>query len=230
MLYYGQSSHFRHHRMPFSLQDSLVSSVLIADLEDGDMYRLQEKGINSPGWCLGHIAVETDAANCHLGNEKLVPDSWYGLFYFVAPPLVVTSSLPSRQMLVDAVDLAFDRLEAAMGSMPEEFWGRPCHSDFLRNELPTEGDWYRHILTTHPAMHAGNIAAWRRVRGLGPASYGKSSSSHITRPPLHPHRTGRGATIKLSSTLRILILRFRSGLFDGSISFPKSIRRRRWKL
>lgn len=175
--------------MPFRFQDSFILSrfvrrylaQLVSDIPDSDLYALQVKKINSPGWCLGHLAVETDAAYRHLKSPGIVPEEWYRLFYFTSPPLVVNPDLPEKNLLTDALDEVFRQLESAMELQPESFWERDCHSDFLRNHLPTEGDWYHHILTTHPAMHAGNIAAWRRMRGLGPASYGNTSSSHTIR-------------------------------------------------
>ncbi|MDH4070222.1 MAG: DinB family protein [Ignavibacteria bacterium] len=166
--------------MPFRFRQSFVLSrfirrylaLLVADIPDSDLYGLQEQGINSPGWCLGHVAVETDAAYRHLWSEGIVPDEWYRLFYFTSPPLKVTPELPGKNNLTDALENIFTILKPAMEGKPEDFWDQECHSSFLREDLPTEGDWYQHILTTHPAMHAGNIATWRRIRGFGPASYG----------------------------------------------------------
>ncbi len=144
---------------------------LVEDISADSFYLHQDQGINSPGWCLGHLAVETDDANKYLGHSSAVPENWYSLFFYTAPPLKLDQTLPSKADLIAAVNSVFPKLLDSFQALDEEFLARPCHSNFLKGKLPTENDWFVHILTTHIAMHAGNIAAWRKFSNFGPASY-----------------------------------------------------------
>lgn len=144
---------------------------LIADISPAEIYRYQDQKINSPGWCLGHLAVETDDANKYLGNKTAVPEEWYSLFYYTAPPLKLDQELPSKKELTSAVNKVFPQLLNSFLILDEQFLNKPCHSNFLKDKLPTERDWFLHILTTHIAMHAGNIASWRRFSGYDAVTY-----------------------------------------------------------
>jgi hypothetical protein len=144
---------------------------LVADIPEQMLYRHQDRKINSPGWCLGHLAVETDDAYKYLGNASLIPDDWYALFFYTAPPLDIDQALPSKGELIDAVNSVFQALNSAFERLDDAFLDRPCHSNFLKSYLNTEREWFIHVLTTHLATHAGNIAIWRRFCELGPAKY-----------------------------------------------------------
>lgn len=144
---------------------------LVADIPADMLYLHQDKPVNSPGWCLGHLAVETDDAYRYLGHESRVPEHWYELFFYTAPPLELDQALPVKGELIDAVNSVFAALLSAFERLDDAFLDQPCHSNFLKKYLPKERQWFHHILTTHLATHAGNIATWRRFSGLPPAKY-----------------------------------------------------------
>ncbi len=143
-------------------------ALLLRDVSADQIYDGQSDGVNSPGWCLGHLAVEGDHAIMHAGGERISPQEWDQYFLMNASGPWQPDRLPAKDELVQAVEAIYERLREIAGELSPEFLSAECHSDFLRPVLKTEGLWYAHMLTTHVAMHCGNIAIWRQMRGLGP--------------------------------------------------------------
>ena len=132
------------------------------DVSDEELYRGQDSA-NSPGWCLGHLAVEGDHACMQLGLERRTPAAWDGVFLMDAR--WNKSGLPQKQELLDAVRDVYEALRTqSLLLTPAERAG-PCPSDFLKRYLPTLELWIGHMLTTHVTMHAGNLVTWLRLRG-----------------------------------------------------------------
>ena len=131
------------------------------------LYRSQGE-MNSPGWCVGHLAVEGDHALVALGSPRVTPAPWDALFLMDAD-WPGPHGAPGMGELIATMRAVYRRLAEAVDALPAERLAEPSHSDFLRPYLPTRGDWLAHVLTTHLTMHAGGLAAWRRAHGLGPA-------------------------------------------------------------
>ncbi len=141
---------------------------LVADLQDNVIYQAPNASVNTPGWCLGHLVVECDHALMHLDRPRHSPDAWDALFLMGTTPDVLRdhANAPVKAVLLDTVKASYAALRDAVRETNPAFFEAPCHSAFLQSVLPREADWYAHMLTTHVAMHAGNIALWRRVMGL----------------------------------------------------------------
>ena len=146
-------------------------SALVEDIPEDRLYEGQLDHVNAPGWVLGHISVETDDGLRYAGGDQVVPQSWYDHFYYTAPRISSLDGLPQKEEMLSACKKAVIGLMDVVEVMPDELLDKPCHSEFLREHLPTERDWYVHILTTHIAIHAGNVATWRKLHGLAAAGY-----------------------------------------------------------
>jgi hypothetical protein len=141
---------------------------LIEDLSNEQVYmRLGNASskTNPPAWILGHLAAEADKARTIVGETALLPSDWYTAYLQGSSPDVVTVR-HTKQELWQANETVYAALRETVLALPPERLAEPSHSDFLRPHLPTKAAWFGHILTTHVAMHAGQIQYWRRLQGL----------------------------------------------------------------
>lgn len=137
---------------------------LIEDLSDEQLY-MRVGTTNPPAWILGHLAAEADKALTTLGEKQMLPADWYKAYLQGSSP----DDAKSRHLkheLWQANEAVYAALREAVLKLSPEQLQEPSHSDFLREHLPTRGDWLGHILTTHVAMHAGQIQYWRRLQGM----------------------------------------------------------------
>ncbi len=155
-----------------TLNKFMIAYVLqmVQDIPEEKWYNTSSHSLNSPGWCIGHITTECDHALLHLGKERVCPGTWDVYFLQGSQPEENNDKLPKMSALLDAFQLGQKRLRLGVQKLSAEEAALPSPSKFLKPFLPKFGDWLTHMLTTHIAMHAGNIAAWRRVAGLVPIS------------------------------------------------------------
>ncbi len=140
------------------------TSSLIEDLSDEQVY-MRLSVTNPPAWILGHLAAEADKALGILGKEQLLPNDWHSAYLQGSSPDAVMVRRTKHE-LWQANEAVYASLRETVLALPPERLAEPSHSDFLREHLPTKEAWFGHILTTHIAMHAGQIQYWRRLQGL----------------------------------------------------------------
>ena len=114
----------------------------------------------------GHLAVCTDYGLKLLGQPTPCPKEWHAAFGIGSDPAVPPSLQPGKAELLEAIASGHARLNAAMrGATPEQLNAVNPH-DFLVGALPTVGHLLAQLTTAHPAMHLGQLSAWRRLNGL----------------------------------------------------------------
>ncbi len=140
---------------------------LVNDLSEEQLQLQPMPGMNTPLWILGHLAVATDYGLMIFGKEKQFSEDWHTGFSPMTPPGTAPSMIPSKAELLAALDkghAAFEKLLKAEAT-PEKL-AAPNPFDFLIEAFPTVGQLCSHMLTTHEAVHLGQISAWRRAAGL----------------------------------------------------------------
>ncbi len=151
-----------------TLNKFMIAYVLrmIRDIPEAQWYHTTPHHINSPGWCIGHLATECDHALMHIGKERVCPGTWDIYFLQGTQPEESNDKLPKKSTITDALQLSYKRFRQGIQKLTVEEISQPSPSQFLAKFLPTYGEWISHMLTTHIAMHAGSIGTWRRVAGL----------------------------------------------------------------
>lgn len=143
----------------------VYAEKLVADLEDCQLSVQPHPGMNHPAWILGHVALGTDFVASLLGKERITDDAWMTTFGPGSVPVDDRSAYPSRTELMETLkrthEQAIRLLEAAT---PEEL-NAPNQTPFFPEQFPTVGDLATHLITTHTAMHLGQLSAWRRCVG-----------------------------------------------------------------
>ena len=144
---------------------------LMAEIPDDRMADQPAPGMNHPAWILGHLACSAEFVPALAGLEKRLPAAWSDLFDPSSRPLADRSVYPLKADLLRALDETHARAaEVARGFTPEQFAAEFPMEPF-RFIMPTVGDAVVHILTTHEATHSGQLSAWRRSAGFGPAKF-----------------------------------------------------------
>jgi hypothetical protein len=138
---------------------------LVADLEDDHLAVLPHAGMNHPAWILGHVALGSDFVALLLGKELLTDDGWMKTFGPGSVPVEDRSAYPTKAELVDTMRKTHARAIELLEAATVEELAAPNQTPFFPQQFPTVGDLATHLVTTHAAMHLGQLSAWRRCVG-----------------------------------------------------------------
>jgi hypothetical protein len=137
-------------------------------IAEADMAVQPAPGMNTPLWILGHLAIVADYAAKLLGEPRECPRPWHVAFGPGSKPDTVPEPAPTKAELLAALESQHARISAAAARVDAERLRQPHPFELapLKAAFPTVGELLTHMMTTHPAMHLGQLSAWRRLRGL----------------------------------------------------------------
>ena len=142
---------------------------LVADVAE-DQMAVQPSGlVNHPAWTLGHLASTSNSLGGMLGLPSTFPEAWRDSFRMGGIPSADAADYPSKAELVAQLRAQHERVAQAASAAGAEQLGQPPANPRLRERFPTVGDFMAALMTNHEAGHIGQLAAWRRAMGLGPA-------------------------------------------------------------
>jgi len=142
----------------------------VADLTDEQMILQPPGAPNHAAWTVGHVIHSWRVVAEELGVPSWLPDEWESLFGYGSSPAGVVGSGPSsKAALMAALVDASDRLRAALLAAEESKLQEITPDVQARAIFSTRGDALLQIVAAHTAFHAGQLAAWRRAIGRGPA-------------------------------------------------------------
>ena len=146
---------------------------LTADLTDDQLDQRPAGNVTPPVWLLGHMAIAAPYALNLLGRGDrgdYVPPSWAENFGPGTVPLDYADGFepPAKAELLAAIREGHARVEAALDEADLDSLNlhEPNPVEFLRGPFPTKRDFLAHLLSTHDAIHLGQLSAWRRAAGL----------------------------------------------------------------
>ena len=129
---------------------------------------------NHPAFVFGHLSLypprllqlfECDSAAVDL------PAKWSDLFQRGAACVddAAGTHYPPLAELTAAYVRGYDAAIAAIAQAPDSAFTRPMPDERYRSMLPTVGAAAFFMLNNHVMFHLGQVSAWRRCMGLGPA-------------------------------------------------------------
>jgi hypothetical protein len=142
---------------------------LCADIDDAVLWTPAAPGVHAPGWILGHLAISTDFAAGCAGLERACPASWHRAFGPVGPrgSGVELEPRASKAELLEALRAGHARVDPAVRGVDAASLAGPHGAAALRGtSLTTVRDALSHLLTTHEALHLGQLTMCRRLIGL----------------------------------------------------------------
>lgn len=162
----------RHARRCYEVHTG-YGEQLAADLSEEQFVLQPGPGMNPPAWILGHVAVVGNFALSildGLGVEAEAVDlpGWRENFGIGSEPLAYADGFtpPTADELRAAVKETHDRVHAATARVTAEMAASPLGIERLAGRFPTHGDLLTHLLTTHDAVHWGQLSAWRKAADL----------------------------------------------------------------
>lgn len=155
-------------RSRFAFQLSYIKE-LVADIPESRFAEQPAPGMNSPAWLLGHLCWAAEFVPTMLGRTPTLDDAWTERFGAWSRPSTDATLYPPKGELIAALVAAHARVEEALPLATAERLAAELPDPVFRKQLPTIGDGVVHIMTTHEAVHAGQLSAWRRIVGLPPA-------------------------------------------------------------
>jgi hypothetical protein len=141
---------------------------LVADVDDAEMAAQPFTGANHPAWIIGHLVMTADSCLKMLGQSPTAGEPYATLFGRGSTPNSDRSLYPSKEELLAALDVAYDRVLAVVAEAPPEKLASPHGNKMLAKALPTVGELVAMLLTTHVAQHLGQLSAWRKAMGRPP--------------------------------------------------------------
>jgi hypothetical protein len=139
---------------------------LVAEIVDEKMCVQPAPGMNHAAWVIGHLTFVADSMIKVWDQSPSLPREWVELFNLASKPTDDRMRYPSKAALVEAYEKAYHRLMEVVKGAPAEAFEREFPNPKLRGMLPTVGVAMVHILTSHHALHLGQLSAWRRAQGL----------------------------------------------------------------
>jgi len=149
--------------------DLMLAELLVKDLTAEQMTQQPHSLINHPAWSLGHLINSAHGVFQLLGMESNLPEGWSDKFKAGAPPNPDPAQYPSKEELLEEFRSCHDRMSQALPDISPETLAQEHPNERTRPYFPTIGDHVVYIMTAHEMDHLGQVAAWRRAMGLGPA-------------------------------------------------------------
>lgn len=149
------------------------ATVLCKDIPAGRFAHMPHPKMNHPAFNLGHLSLYPNRVLTTLGRGDLVRelDGWQEIFGAGVECVDDAPRYPDKDAIVSAFTERHGALARALEDVSDEvlFRENPTEGRF-REMFPTVGAAVTFMCGSHTMMHLGQISAWRRAIGLGPAT------------------------------------------------------------
>jgi len=152
------------HAFDFSLQ---YAQGLASDIPDERLAQQFDGFVNHAAWQLGHMAYALGGVLQYAGVDVEKDEKAVALFGMGSSPVGERDVYPSKQSLLDLLVTMHERVEPALDAFTSERMAMENPVEGFRQSMPTVGDAVTFLLTTHYAVHLGQLAAWKRAAGIG---------------------------------------------------------------
>ena len=142
---------------------------LVGDVSADQMCAQPHGVVNHPAWSLGHLVVASDHVGQALGLSSDLPAGWEDTWKPGSTPSPDKGLYPSKEDLLRVMEQQHARVAKALSDADPAALAQPLSDEKMRAFFPTVGDFAVFLMTAHEMDHLGQIAAWRRTMGLGPA-------------------------------------------------------------
>ena len=141
----------------------------IADFDDAALVTPVPGSINPPAYILGHLATSNDSALQLFGLPGVCPPEWKTAFGPGSSPDKMQIPFPSRDELLAALQTGHDRVLAAAPQADPAAMAKRHHAGMFRGTpIETVADLVALLMTTHFALHVGQLSLMRRQHGQPP--------------------------------------------------------------
>lgn len=129
-------------------------------------------GMNHPAFCYGHLALYPNRIARLLGHDGCVelPEAWTELFQAGATCVADDGRYPGRDAILEGFFAGHQRAAALLAETADAQFDAPNPLEGRMREIfPTIAVAAVFLTGPHVALHLGQVSAWRRAAGFGPA-------------------------------------------------------------
>ena len=142
---------------------------LLKDFPDDQLDFQPHPELHSARWILAHLAIVSDYAAKMMDLPSLCPRTWHVAYGPASKPGTSDRVNPTKPELLAAIDEGYSRVCFSLPTVSAEHLSVPHGVALLDGTLlKTRGDLVCHILTTHFALHLGQLSTNRRMLGRPP--------------------------------------------------------------
>lgn len=131
---------------------------------------------NHPAWAYGHLGLYGPTVLKSLGDQDAAekhaaPKGWDALFGMGSECRDDPdgSIYPPMSKIVGQFTRSHEAMLAAIQAADDAAFEKAQPNEKMRDRFPTVGASVAFMLTTHVALHVGQVSAWRRMEGMGTA-------------------------------------------------------------
>jgi hypothetical protein len=129
---------------------------------------------NNPAWVFGHLAIYAPRIVTELGNDAstiAVDEAWEAVF---SPKTkseddIEGSRYPAKEVLVEKLLRGYGLAMESLRAADDAKFTAENPNERMRARFATVGGMHGFYCGGHFMIHMGQISAWRRMMGLGPA-------------------------------------------------------------
>lgn len=147
----------------FNLQ---YAQMLLADVPQEKMCEQPGGIVNHPAWIVGHLGTTYNFIGQLLGFDPVCPPEWDKLFGMDSKPTNNPSEYPNKDELLKKLQEGHALAAKAFGEVADDALEKANPIESLAPMFPTVGELIAFLLTSHEAIHLGQLSAWRRAQGL----------------------------------------------------------------
>ena len=142
--------------------------MLVDDIPDDQMCDQLAGLENHPAWSIGHLAAGCQFCIRLLGEEPSLPEGWAELFGRGSTPSANPSKYPTKAELLAELERSHKQVTEVVAAADDAKLAKETPDPDFRQVAPTLSDAVVFVLVHHTATHLGQIAMWRRAKGLPP--------------------------------------------------------------
>ncbi len=151
---------------------TLGYAAKLIDSIPADQFAVMPKSdINSPAFCIGHLALYAPWVCELVGHPQPcpLPETYEQLFKNGAPCVSTPGHYPSKDELIKHFTAGWTKVALLLPTVDDAQFAKANPVAHMAARAPTIGALVAFMSLTHNAMHLGQISTWRRVMGLGSA-------------------------------------------------------------
>ncbi len=145
---------------------------LLKDIPAGRFAHMPHPMMNHPAFCIGHLSLYPNQVLRMLGEDELLveKDGWDALFKAGVACVEQDGRYPEKNEIAAHYFERYQTVLAALGDIDESVFARENPAEGrMKTFFLTIGSAANFYLNNHHMSHLGQISAWRRAVGLGPA-------------------------------------------------------------
>jgi hypothetical protein len=154
-----------------TIQASRFTQGYVQMLIDGtpeELWFTRPAGVpNHMAWQIGHVASSANSGLKAIGKPSLCDEAWDKLFLRGTESNDDASIYPTPDQIIAKFHEVYAALTEVYEQADESVLLADTQIERLVGRFPKQGDFLVFLLTSHLAMHAGQISTLRKLSGLG---------------------------------------------------------------